>query len=321
MRRKELAIVGNGMAVDRLLDELRARGGLERYCVSVFSEEGDASYNRILLSRVLSGEAPDAIVTKPRAWYEEAGVRLFGGTSVSRLDTATRRLHTADGGEFAYDLAVLATGSRPLVPPIQGISDGDGDLKHGAFVYRTLDDALRIRASARPGDNAVVLGGGLLGLEAAKVLCDYGLHVTVVHLAASLMDAQIDSMGGEMLGQHVQRFGIFVRTGQTLEGIVGEKEVEGVVLSDGRMLPADVVVLACGVRPRVDVAKVSGIPINKGILVNDTLATEIPGVYALGECVEHRGRTYGLVAPAWEQACVLADVLTGANPQARYRGS
>jgi nitrite reductase (NADH) large subunit len=167
----------------------------------------------------------------------------------------------------------------------------------------------------------VVLGGGLLGLEAAKVLSDRGLHVTVVHLGHGLMNTQLDFVGGEMLKRQIERCGMFVRVGRTIESIVGAERVEGVVLNDGERLAADVVVVACGVRPRTDVAKNSKIPVNKGILVNDTLATQVPGVYAIGECTEHAGVTYGLVAPAWEQATILAGLLTGAQPQARYRGS
>ena len=162
---------------------------------------------------------------------------------------------------------------------------------------------------------------GCSGLEAAKVLSDLGLHVTVIHASKTLMNAQLDELGGEMLEREIERCGIFVRTARTVEAVLGEDAVDGVRLDDGKMLAADMLVLACGVRPRVEVARASGLPINKGIIVNDTLATEAPGVYAVGECAEHGGRTYGLVAPAWEQVAVLADVLTGAGPQARYRGS
>jgi nitrite reductase (NADH) large subunit len=197
----------------------------------------------------------------------------------------------------------------------------NGELKPGAFVYRTIGDCLKMRAHARPGDSAVVVGGGLLGLEAAKVLCDRGLHVTVVHVAQSLMNAQLDLIAGEMLRRQIERAGIFVRIGKTVETVYGDERIEGVMLDDGTPLPADLLVLACGVRPRVEVARVSGLPVNKGIVVNDVLATQVAGVYALGECVEHHGKIYGTVAPVWEQAAVLADVLTGAQPQARYHGS
>ncbi|XXX81795.1 FAD-dependent oxidoreductase [Sorangium sp. So ce134] len=321
MRRKDLVVVGNGMATCRLLDELISRGARDRYDITVFGEEPGGAYNRVLLSKVLAGEAADAIVTKPPAWYERNGVKLVSGTSVTRLDTAARMVVTGGAASHRYDVAVIATGSRPLVPPLEGMTTAEGDLRPGVFVYRTMDDCLRMRGHARAGDNAIVVGGGLLGLEAAKVLSDMGLHVTVIHVAKGLMNAQLDQMGGDMLEQQIERCGIFVRTGRTVEAICGDEVVEGVRLDDGSVLPADMVILACGVRPRVDVARASGLPINKGIVVNDTMATQVPGVYAIGECAEHRGKLYGIVTPIWEQAAVLADLLTGANPQARYRGS
>ncbi len=166
------------------------------------------------------------------------------------------------------------------MPPLDGMFGSDGDLRSGVFVYRTIADCLRMRAHARPGDGAVVIGGGLLGLEAAKVLADRGLHVTVVQVAATLMNAQLDPLGGEMLARQIEHHGIFVRTSKTVEGLYGDESnerVSGVFLDDGTTLPADMVVLACGVRPRVEVAKASGLPVNKGIVVNDALATEVPG--------------------------------------------
>jgi nitrite reductase (NADH) large subunit len=321
MSRKKLAIVGNGMATCRLLDELHARDGQRLYETTVFGEEPGGAYNRILLSRVLGGEEPDAIVTKTPEWYDRHGARLVARTPVKRLDTLRKVLETADGQSRAYDTVVLATGSQPLVPGIHGLLDDHEALRPGAFVYRTMADCLSMRAFARPGDAAVVLGGGLLGLEAAKVLSDRGLHVTVVHVARTLMNAQLDAAGGEMLARQIESAGIFVRTGRQVETVYGAERVRGVILDDGTNLPADMIVVACGVRPRVDVAVASGLPVNKGIVVNDTLATEVPGVYALGECAEHRGRTYGIVGPVWEQAAVLADVLTGGTSPSRYRGS
>ncbi|MDB4991261.1 MAG: Nitrite reductase large subunit [Myxococcaceae bacterium] len=320
-RKKNLMIVGNGMATDRLLDELMARKAPERYELTVFGDEPLGAYNRIMLGKVLDGGEPDVIVTKPKSWYADRGIRLLCGMRVERLDTAARRLYVESGESYHYDVSVLATGSNPMVPAIDGMNGDDGALRPGVFVYRTMDDCMRIRSFSRAGDNAVVLGGGLLGLEAAKVLHDRGLHVTIVHLAHGLMNTQLDFVGGSMLRRQIENTGLFVRTGRTIDQIVGEVNVEGVVLDDGERLAADVVVISCGVRPRIEAARASKIPINKGILVNDTLATQVPGVYAIGECVEHQGMTYGLVAPAWEQAEVLADLLTGANPQARYRGS
>ncbi len=320
-RKKRLAIIGNGMAACRLIDELVQRDASARYEITVFSEEPGGAYNRVLLSKVLGGASPDSIVTKTPAWYASNGVRLVEGAVVKRLDTGAKAVELADGATQRYDVAVIATGSQPLVPPIEGMSDGRGEMKRGVFVYRTMRDCQSMRAYARAGDNAVVLGGGLLGLEAAKVLSDLGLHVTVVHASKTLMNAQLDELGGEMLEREIERCGIFVRTARTVEAVLGEEAVDGVRLDDDKTLAADMLVLACGVRPRVEVARASGLPINKGIIVNDVLATEAPGVYAVGECAEHGGRTYGLVAPAWEQVAVLADVLTGAGPQARYRGS
>ncbi len=320
-RTKTLAVVGNGMATCRLLDELVRRGARERYDITVFGEEKGGAYNRVLLSRVLAGESPDGIVTKAPSWYEGNGVNLVDGATVKRLDPGRKSLEVSDGRDFRFDVAVIATGSQPRVPPIQGMTTPTGDLRDGVFVYRTLDDCLRMRRCAQVGDSAIVLGGGLLGLEAAKVLCDLGLHVTIVHATDTLLSAQLDPMGGELLRRQIERFGMFVRLGRTVEAILGDARVEGVVLDDGKVLPADMVILACGVRPRVDLASASGLPVNRGILVNDVLATEAPGVYALGECAEHAGKTYGLLSPVWEQAGVLADVLTGASPHSRYRGS
>ncbi|MEO8902367.1 MAG: FAD-dependent oxidoreductase [Polyangiaceae bacterium] len=319
--KKKLAIIGNGMGTCRLLDELVRRDATVRYEITVFGEERGGAYNRIMLGKVLAGESPDAIVTKTPEWYDSHGIRLLHGTRVDKLDTLRKQVETADGQKRRYDVAILATGSQPLVPPLEGMRGEDGELRSGVFVYRTIADCIRMRDYARAGDGAVVVGGGLLGLEAAKALSDLGLHVTVVQSSKILMNAQLDEIGGEMLGRQIERHGIFTRTGRTLESIYGEERVTGVVLDDGVTLSTDMVVLACGVRPRIDIAKASGLPVNKGIVVNDALATEIPGVYAFGECAEHRGRTYGIVTPVWEQAAVLADVLTGTQPQDRYRGS
>jgi nitrite reductase (NADH) large subunit len=319
--RRDLVIVGNGMAASRLLDDLIQRGAEKRYRIKVFGEETGGCYNRVQLSKVLGGAESHAIMMKPSAWYAERGVQFVPGVTVSHLDTTAHQVHAVDGQIHHYDVAVLATGSAPFVPPIEGIEGPDGRWKPGVFVYRTLEDCLKIRTSAHSGDNAMVLGGGLLGLEAAKALSDQGLHVTVIHLADSLMNVQLDRFGADLLRRQIERCGIFVRTGRSIKAIRGSERVEAVVLDDGTFLSARMVVLACGIRPRVEVAKASNIPVNKGILVNDTLATHIPGVYAVGECAEHAGKIYGIVTPIFEQATVLADVLTGYKPRARYRGS
>lgn len=321
MSRKKLVIIGNGMGTCRLLDELVSRNAHHLYEITVYGDEPGGAYNRIQLGKVLAGEAPNAIVTKPPEWYDRHGIRLLASTRVKKLDIRRKEVLTEDGLGRRYDLAVLATGSTPLVPPLEGMQGEDGELRPGCFVYRTIGDCLRMRAYSRPGDSAVVVGGGLLGLEAAKVLSDRGLHVTVIHVAPHLMNAQLDGIAGEMLSRQIERAGIFVRTGKTVEALYGDERIEGVILDDGTTLPADMVVLACGVRPRVEVARESGLPVNKGIVVNDTLATQVPAVYAFGECAEHKGKVYGIVSPVWEQAQVLADVLSGVKTQSRYRGS
>lgn len=321
MAKKKLAIIGNGMAGAKLLEDLIERDAHRRFTIDVYGEEPGRAYNRILLSKVLGGEDPDTIQIERDHSIHIGDVTFHRGARVERIDTAGRVLVTGDKQNRPFDIAVIATGSKPFVPKIEGTLTADGALKQGVFAYRTLDDVLQMRSKARAGDNAVVLGGGLLGLEAAKVLSDSGLHVTVIHLAPVLMETQLDAQAGAMLQRQIERTGIFCRTGRTISSIRGESAVAAVTLDDGSVLPADMVIFACGIRPRVDLAQASGIPVNRGILVNDTLATHVPGVYAVGECAEHAGRVYGIVTPIWDQTRVLADVLSGREPKARYRGS
>jgi nitrite reductase (NADH) large subunit len=316
-----MAIIGNGMATGRLLDELSRRGAGTRFDIAVFGEESRGCYNRILLSRVLAGESPDDITTKPSDWYAERGVAFCPGVRVTKVDPIARVLSTSEHQTHPYDVCVFATGSSPLVPPVAGLKRDDGTPRDGVHVFRTADDCVAIREYARPGSSAVVVGGGLLGLEAAKGLCDLGVHVTVLHLMPVLMNTQLDARGGEMLKGAIEKLGIYVRTGTTATEVIGNGQVEAVKLQSGEVIPADLVVFACGIVPRVDVAKASGVPVNRAIPVNDLMATPVPGVYAVGECAEHAGVVYGLVQPIWEQCSVLADVLTGANPRARYTGS
>ena len=319
--KKRLAIIGNGMACGRLLDELFRRNAGTKFEISVYGGESHGCYNRILLGRILTGGTAEEITTKPRGWYAERGVIFHFGTMVTKLDTAQRTLGTADGREFPYDIAVLATGSAPFIPPLENLKDEVGCPKEGAFVFRTVDDFERIRKYATPASSAVVMGGGLLGLEAAKALSDLGLHVTVVHLPEWLMNVQIDRLGGELVRKAVEKLGIFVRTGVAVTKIIGETKVQGIGLRNGDTLPADLLVIAAGIRPQTALAAASNVPVKRGIVVNDLLATAVAGVFALGECAEHKGIVYGIVPPIWEQCEVLADVLTGANPLARYAGS
>jgi nitrite reductase (NADH) large subunit len=319
--KKRLAIIGNGMATSRLLDELTRRQAETIYKITVFGEERHGCYNRILLGRILSGGEQDDIMLKPPAWYADRGVEYHAGVTVTSLDPLTRQLTGSDGATHSYDVAILATGSVPFMPPVAGMRDSNGKFLPGVFPFRTMDDSERIRAEARPASNAIVVGGGLLGLEAAKALCDLGMHVTVLHKSDTLMNTQVDVVGGRLLRRAVENLGIWVRTGSSPAEILGDQRVRGVKLESGEILPADLVVFACGIRPRIDLAKSAGVPVRHGVLVNDTLATAVPGVYAVGECAEHAGKVYGIVQPIYEQCSVLADLLTASNPQSRYRGS
>lgn len=321
--RPRLLLVGNGMTGERLLDELLVRGALDRFSVTVVGEERHAAYNRILLTSVLAGADPDSIVTKPLDWYTRHGIVLLADRRVQHLDTEHRRAHLDDGIELDYDVAVLATGSEAMRSPIAGIGQPGGPPVDGVHVFRTLDDCLRLRADATAGSSgpdAGVIGGGLLGLEAAKALLDHGKRVTLVHTTDSLLDAQLDDVGGRFLRRSVEALGIRVVTGRAAS-LLARQTPDAIVLEDGRTVPAQLVVLATGVRPRVDVADASGIATNRAILVDDRLATSAPGVYAIGDCVEHASTTFGLVAPGWEHAGVLADLLAGTRPEARYAGS
>ncbi|WP_088252662.1 FAD-dependent oxidoreductase [Fimbriiglobus ruber] len=319
--KKRLAIIGNRMATGRLLDELSRRNAGRMYAITVFGEEPHGCYNRILLGRVLSGGTTDEITLKSPAWYAQNDVTLESGVRVEKVDTVARQLVTTDSETHSYDAVVFATGSAAFIPKIDGLRLAEGTVKPGVFVFRTVADCTAMRAYAHPAASAVVVGGGLLGLEAAKSLCDLGLHVTVLQNSDTLMNAQLDKLGGDMLRRAIEKMGIYVRTGVSTQEVIGDDKATAVRLSDGSVFPAELVVLACGIAPRTEVAKAANVPVKRAIVVNDRMSTAIPGVYAVGECAEHDGKVYGLVEPIWDQCGVLADVLTAANPRARYTGS
>ena len=308
-----VVVVGNGMAGSRLVEELLRRD--PSLDVTVFGAEVRPAYNRVLLSDVLAGKRRAAEVTLSSA----ARARRHLGSEVVRVDRAAKVVHAADGVSAAYDALVLATGSDAVVPPVHGIAGPDGTLLDGVHVFRTLEDCDAIAARARRATRAVVVGGGLLGLEAARGLMNHGLDVEVVHGAGHLMDVQLDAAGGAVLRRAVEALGVGVHLGSFASRVLGSRSVQGVGLADGREVEGDLVVLACGVRPNVALARTGGLVVERGVLVDDQLRTDDASVYALGECSQHRGAVYGLVAPAWEQAAVLADVLTG-RPAA-YEGS
>jgi nitrite reductase (NADH) large subunit len=321
MTTPRLLVIGNGMTGDRLLDELERRGGFDRYDVTVVGDELHGAYSRILLSEVLAGAEPETIVSKPASWYAERGVTLIPGRLVDRLDRERRVALLEGGGEVPYDMAVLALGATAIVLPIPGLDPASGELPGGVHVFRTLADCLALRAEVEPlrGRRAVaVVGGGLLGLELAKTLADQGHRVSLVHPFETLMNTQLDRIGGDILRTQVEAAGIDVVVGMT-SGLRGDP-VEALELEDGRELAVDTVVLAVGARPRTDVARRSGIEADRGVLIDDWLRTSDPHVYAIGDCAQHEGAGFGLVAPGWDQALVLADLLTG-DRAARYRGS
>lgn len=320
--RTRLVIVGSGMAGARLVEDLLARQAAPSLDIAVFGDEPGGSYNRILLSDVLAGgHRPADIVTHPRAWYQERGIALHDGVAVTGIDLGAKRVIAEGGLAVPFDTLVLATGSRPVLPPIEGLTDDRGRIKTGAFVFRTLDDCRALIEASRTARRATVIGGGLLGLEAARGLATRGLDVTVVHLAAHVMDAQLDAVGGRVLQRQLEGLGLRAWTGRSTASVMGAAAVEGVRFADGQTNPCDLLVVTAGVQPNTQLAVAAGLPVRRGILVDDTLSClGHPGVYAIGDCAEHRGRTYGLVAPAWEQAAVLAARLAG-GADARYTGS
>jgi nitrite reductase [NAD(P)H] large subunit len=304
--------VGGGMAALKLVEEIVALCP-GRYDIVLVGKEPHAPYNRVLLSSLLAGEAEEAdIELRPRSWYADNGVELMCGTPASQLRPAERELTLATGERLSYDRLVLATGSNAIRLPIPG-----HDLP-GVATFRDLADVEALRAVAA-GGRAVVIGGGLLGIEAAYGLSRRGLNVTLVHIMPRLMERQLDAAAAALLKTAVERLGIEVLLEAQTASVEGDGQVERVVLNDGRTLPANLVVMAAGVRPETSLAEGAGIDIGRGILVDDKLETNWPSIYAIGECAEYRGVCYGLVEPAYAQARTLARYLAGLP--ARYEGS
>jgi len=316
---RRIVIVGYGMAGSRLAEEIRRRDPHgERVTVTVVGEEPHPAYNRVLLSAVLGGAlAPAAVLLHDTDWADRHHVDLRTGAAVAGVDRAARRVTLTDGSTVDYDTLVLATGSRPWIPPTEGLRAEDG-LAPGVVAFRTLDDCARILAASRPGAPVAVLGGGLLGLEAARGLADRGNLVTVVHPGGHLMERQLDPAAGRVLAATLATLGIEVRL-----GVLAARYVpgDGLKLADGTGVPADLVVVSAGVRAEAGLAAAAGLTVDGGVVVDDALRTSDPRVHAIGDCARHPGTVAGLVAPAWEQAAVLADLLTGADPAARYRGT
>ncbi len=323
MTKQKLVVVGNGMAGARLVEEVLSKGGGDQFDISVFGEEPHGNYNRILLSGVLAGtHSGENIFINPLEWYEKNNVKLYAGVRAIGVDRNAKTLFAAGGHVVRYDKLVIATGSEPFVPPMDGLYDEDGAFRRGIFVFRTLDDTEQMIEHATTARSAVVIGGGLLGLEAARGLLSRGLDVHVVHLAAYLMESQLDSLAGDLLQGTLEEMGVTFHLEKMTAAVLGEERVTGVRFKDDSEIPCDMVVISAGIRPNTDIARISGLNVRRGIMVNDDLACRNdPNIYAIGECAEHRNVTYGLVSPLWEQASILADRLTGRAPQARYLGS
>ncbi|WP_455205449.1 nitrite reductase large subunit NirB [Kaarinaea lacus] len=314
MQKEKLVLIGNGMAGVRTLEEL-LKLSPEMYDITVFGAEPHPNYNRIMLSPVLAGEKTlTDIVLNDHDWYAENGITLKTGDTVAKIDRIARKVVTESGQEAAYDRLLIATGSNPFIIPVPGHD------KTGVIGFRDIADVDTMLEAAKSYKKAVVIGGGLLGLEAANGLMKNGMDVTVVHLLDTLMERQLDKPAADLLKTSLETRGMkFLMEAQTAE-ISGNGRVQGVKFTDGSVIEADLVVMAVGIRPNMVLAQDAGIHCERGIVVNDTMQTFDPRVYAVGECVQHRGTCYGLVAPLFEQAKVAANHLANLGI-ARYEGS
>jgi len=302
---EKLVIVGNGMAPGRMLEHLldKAPG---RYEVTIFNAEPRVNYDRIMLSPVLSGEKDyEQIIIHGDGWYIKNGITLYKGHKIVAIDRAAKTITSDKGVTAAYDKLVIATGSVPFILPVPGNN------LPGVLSYRDLDDVQAMLLAAQSRSKAIVIGGGLLGLEAAAGLKERGMDVTVLHLMPTLMERQLDPAAGYMLQRELESRGIKVVTKASTKAIVGERKVEGIELDDGRIIPATLVVMAAGIRPNAWLAKDAGVAANRGILVDDHMQTSDPDILALGECAEVGGHVYGLVAPLYEMARIAAAKLAG----------
>ncbi|MGW7366588.1 FAD-dependent oxidoreductase [Streptomyces sp. NPDC054841] len=295
-----IVVIGAGMAGARLARQLAPACD-----VTLLGEEPHAPYNRVLLAEVLAGRyGPEVIALPP---VPDGADTVRRGVRAVRIDREARTVHCADGSAMAYDRLVLATGSNPVLPPLRGIG---GQLPDGVHPFRTLDDCLALAAVAGRGTRAVVVGGGLLGVSAARALAERGADVVLAHQGPSLMDRHLDPAAGALVRRHLEDLGVEVHTECRARGLRHDEAVTGVELADGFVLDAECVVLACGVRPRTGLAADAGLDVRQGIVVDDRLCTSDPYIHAIGDCAEHAGTVYGLATAAVEQADVLAAILT-----------
>jgi assimilatory nitrate reductase electron transfer subunit len=311
----KITIVGYGMAGARLADNLIGSGA----SITVIGAEPHPAYNRILLSNVVAGSMdPTSVLLHAPDWAAVNGIDLRVGVSVASIDPDAHRVTLDDMSTVDYDALVLATGSNSWIPPTDGLFTEDGALAPGVVAFRNLDDCRQIVDLATRDTPVAVIGGGLLGLEAARGLAGRGCAVTVVHAVSHLMERQLDPAGGHVLARVLGTMGLEFRLGQIATNYLPGK---GLQLDDGSLVAAELVVVSAGARPETALAEAAGVAVDRGILIDDSLRTSAPDVYAIGDCTRHPGTVGGLVQPAWEQAAVLAKLLTGADPRARYRGT
>ena len=305
MSTQKIVVIGNGMVGQRFLEQLTSRLGSDQVEVTVFCEEPRAAYDRVQLTSFFAGKSAMDLSVVPERFFEDKAITLRLNDPVISIDRAKKTVRSARYREVPYDKLVLATGSYPFVPPIPGHD------RRGCFVYRSIEDLEVIRAAAKKARIGTVVGGGLLGLEAAAGLKDQGMDVTVLHLMPTLMERQLDPAAGHLLQRAVEARGIKVITKANTKAILGEKKVEAVLLEDGTRLPADLVIMAVGIRPNAGLAKDAGLDVGRGIQVGTDMRTSDPDIFAVGECAEFAGQTYGLVAPLYEMATVIAGQLAG----------
>lgn len=312
---KRLVVVGNGMAGIKCVEEILGLEPDNQFQITIFGAEPRPGYNRVLLSKMLQDESSfEHIVTHPWEWYQENNVRLCAGERVCCIDTAARTVETETGTMEPYDILILATGSLPFIPPIPGVR------KRGVIAFRNVDDCETMAQYAKTYEKAAVIGGGLLGLEAAQGLLNLGMEVEVVHNASYIMNRQLDQTAAGLLQRKLEQQGMRFRLEKETTHIMGRNRARGLMFSDGNRLETDLVVLAVGIRPDTGLVQGSSLDVNRAIIVDDYMRTSIPDIYAVGECAEHRGISYGLVAPLYEQCKVLAHVICG-RKTAPYEGS
>lgn len=323
MTARRVVVVGNGMAGARLIADVRRRDPAgDRVQLTALGAEPDPAYNRVLLSALLARTTAEAALALASP-DPVVGLDLRLSTPAVRIDRTTQTVRDAAGDRHRYDELVLATGSTAWVPPVPGLRSASGQLVTGAVTFRTLADCRRIDAAASAGSRVAVLGGGLLGVEAARALAGRGVAVTLLHPEDRLMERQLDGGAGALVAETLGRLGVDVRLQRGVTQVCSrEGRLTALLLKDGEVLPTELLVVATGVRPQVQLGRAAGLAVGRGLLVDDELrSVSDPKIRALGECAEHAGQLTGLVAPAWQQAEVLADLLTGARPTARYRGS